>query len=226
MGLISKLLSFSRTTKHDAQASEATADPGGGALLTCEHFADPGDDSHPVPGDYPLLVEVPRTGGAVAVGYLDPKNAQKAAQGEKRIYARDANGDTVVEMWLKADGTAVVSNSLGSITLKPDGETEVLTGLAAFIVNPSGQVKGSNPSGAFELKANGEVGCNNGSGFFKLQTDGAFNANGTVIDSAGGVVVATGESVEADSMLVDAKELKDHVHDGVEPGAGDTGPNQ
>lgn len=175
MGFIGKLLSFGNTTKHGAKANNAVVDPGGGATKTLTHFSDAGDDSQPLPGDYVACVKIPRSGNAVATGYVDPANDQKAQPGEKRIYARDGDGVSVVEVWLKADGTAVIENT---------------------------------------------------NGFFRLNPDGSVNINGTVINSAGEVTVASGESVIADSMIVDGKELKDHTHGGVETGGSSTGPNE
>jgi len=119
--MISKLLSF---TRKDA-GSVATVDPGGGLNLSADHFSAPGDDSRPLPDDYVALVETQRTGGVAAVGYMDPKSEQKAEAGEKRIYARDASGAAVVELWLKADSSAVLSNALGLIELKADGSVSI-----------------------------------------------------------------------------------------------------
>lgn len=121
MGMISKLLSFTRKEV----GSVATVDPGGGFNRSADHFSAPGDDSYPLPGDFPALVETPRTGGVAAVGYLDPKSDQKAEPGEKRIYARDSDGVAVVELWLKADHSAVLSNALGLIELKADGSVNI-----------------------------------------------------------------------------------------------------
>jgi hypothetical protein len=70
------------------------------------------------------------------VGYLDPKNEQKAAAGEKRIYSRDGGGNTVVELWLKADGSALLSNGTGAIELKPDGEID----LNGATITPEGDI--------------------------------------------------------------------------------------
>jgi len=138
MGRIAKLLSFVRSLAGDAKVSDVKVNPGGGANVTAQHFSTPGDDSHPMPGDYVATVPVQRTGSEVAVGYLDPLNEPKALSGDKRIYARDADGVVIVEVWLKNDGTALTSNANGSSTLSPDGSQ-----------------KGVNANGSFELQANG-----------------------------------------------------------------------
>lgn len=139
MGRITKLLSFVRSLAHGAKVSDVKVNPGGGANVTAQHFSDAGDDSNPLPGDYVATMPVQRTGSEVAVGYLDPKNEQKSQGGEKRIYARDpADGTAVVELWLKNDGTALISNAGASVEVKLDGS-----------------IKGANSSGSFELEAGG-----------------------------------------------------------------------
>jgi hypothetical protein len=122
VGLIAKILSFTRIVADGVRSSDVKVDPGGGANITGQHFADAGDDSHPLPTDYVLLVKNRQTGGYSVVGYADPINDPIAAAGEKRIYGRDALGAVVNEMWLKADGSVIISNANGSIELKTDGE--------------------------------------------------------------------------------------------------------
>lgn len=123
----------------ESKVSDVKVDPGGGANITAQHFAPTGDDAHPLPDDYAATMSVPRTGSEVAIGYIDPKNEQKAQPGDKRIYARDPeDGSTVVEVWLKNDGTALVSNAEASVEVKPDGS-----------------ISASNSAGSFELQAGG-----------------------------------------------------------------------
>lgn len=117
------VLSFLRVIRNDAKASDVKIDPGGGPNITAEHFSSAGDDSHPLPGDFAVTNDVQRSGGEVIVGYLDPLNDQKANPGDKRIYARDANtGAMIVELWLKNDGSTVLSNANGSLTLQANGD--------------------------------------------------------------------------------------------------------
>lgn len=139
MGVIGKILSFVRVSRNGANVSDVKLDPGGGPVVTAEHFSTPGDDSHPLPGDYVRAATVPQSGRFASTGYVDPGNQQKAQPGEKRIYARDDNGAQVVEVWLKNDGTTTISNSNGSVTLSPDGS-----------------ILGQNSNGSFELQAAGD----------------------------------------------------------------------
>ena len=124
-GKLAKLLSFVRTSRNGAVVSEAKVDPGGGLNLTLEHFSTPGDDSHPLPGDYVAALPTPSAGRGIAVGYADPLNAQTAGAGERRLYARDAAGAAIVELHLLADGSATLFNALGSITLEAGGNVVI-----------------------------------------------------------------------------------------------------
>jgi hypothetical protein len=125
VGLTAKLLAFTRIVRRGANANDVKASLGGGENMTAEHFSAPGDDSNPLPGDYIALVNSTGSGSKLAVGYLDPKNQQKAEAGEKRIYSRDGDGAQVAEIWLKSDGTLVV-NSTGPVEISsPDSSVTV-----------------------------------------------------------------------------------------------------
>ncbi len=134
MGRIGKLLSFVRVRRGTAKISDVQVDKGGGENRTWEHFSDAGDDSYPMPGDYVAPGGQSGTGRESAVGYIDPKNAQKALIGEKRIYARDGNGDSVVELWLKNTGEGILSNANGYIKLLANGTVDI----NGVTIDPSG----------------------------------------------------------------------------------------
>ncbi len=139
MGLISRILSFTRLARNGAQVTDVKLDPGGGPNITSEHFSSVGDDSHPLDTDYALTTPVSQAGRHAVIGYADPKNTPKAEKGEKRIYARDTSGVVVVEVWLQNDGTATIINDGGSVTL-----------------DPNGAILGQNGSGSFELQQSGD----------------------------------------------------------------------
>lgn len=151
MGRLGKLLSFLRTTRNGSNVSDAKVDTGGGFNLTLEHFSPAGEDAHPLPGDYVAILPIQATGRGVAVAYADPNNEQTAQPGEKRIYARDSSGAFVVELWLKADGSAVLTNGFGTVTLSADGA-----------------ISGSNSNGSFELESGGDFVVNG----VTIDTDG------------------------------------------------------
>ena len=165
LGLIGRLISFARTTRHGAKVSLSKADIGGGAPIFCEHFSSPGDDGFPLPGDYPLLVRINRAGGLMVAGYVDPANQQKAKAGEKRVYARDNAGGEVVELWLKSDGSAILTNDIGSfelqaggnviingVTIDTDGNITTPTNISAANVDASVTVTAATLSASTSLK--------------------------------------------------------------------------
>lgn len=108
MGLIGQLIAFVRGDVDGAPVTEATLDPGGGANLTAQHFACPGDDSQPLAGDSAATTDGAATGEQAAVGYIDGANAGVAGAGEKRIYARTPSGEVCAEVWLKASGEVLI----------------------------------------------------------------------------------------------------------------------
>jgi len=195
VGRLAKLLSFVRTTKNEAQVSEAKADPGGGAIVTAEHFSAPGDDSHPLPGDYVTLNSDSGTGRETAVGYVDPINAPKALPGDKRIYARDEDGAVVVEIWLKNTGEATVLNANGSIVLRPDGGSIMTTPASTFNAAADGAITATNSEGSFTLAADGAITAANLKGSYSLAAAGDFSVNGVIIGVNGNIT--TGGTITA-----------------------------
>jgi len=136
MGIIAKVLSFTRLKKGNDNVSDVKADPGGGANLTGEHFSSPGDDSFPLESDLVFLVDTLGNGNINAVGYLDPLNQPKANLGEKRIYARKSDGSIACEIWLKNDGSIVVNNGFGKITMESSGDIN----LNGAIIDTNGKI--------------------------------------------------------------------------------------
>lgn len=134
MGLIAKVLQFIRTSRGADSYSEATVSIGGVEVVTCEHMHPSGDDAHPLANDYAVVVSIPRAGGYVAVGYVDPLNQGKADKGEKRVYSRNADGEFKAEVWLKNDGGVLVNNGAGYINLMPSGVID----LNGFTILPDG----------------------------------------------------------------------------------------
>lgn len=108
---------------------------------TPEHYADPGDDSPPLPGDFAAVEDSTGAGVEQAVGYWDPNAAnKKSAPGEKRIYSRSPSGVLVAEVWLRGDGTlvfkSVAATSGGEISMAPSG---VIT-LNGVTIDPDGNL--------------------------------------------------------------------------------------
>ena len=205
MGLIGLLLSVVRVDRNGAKLSDVKFDGGGGEVLTGEHAHPSGEDAQPLPDDQLIAVHVPQTGRVVVVGYVETDAQQTAGPGERRTYARDGDRLEVVELWLKADGSATLSNANGSSTLAADGSTTLVS-----------------PSGQFELKADGTIAGTNGAGAFELQAGGTIDLNGVTIDPSGNLIAT---SVAAPSVLAGGVEVALHDHKaGIPPG--DTGPMQ
>lgn len=231
-GLVGILLAFVHGETHGAKVSNATVDPGGGANHTCEHFAPPGDDSSPLPDDYVALLSRPRADGYTAVGYVDPKSDQKSGPGEVRRYARDSSGASVVEIHLKADKSAKISNALGSIELTPTGEIQIKSPLGTIDVLATGAITLSNALGSIALSAAGGITLTSPSGVVEVAVGGSVTVNGVIIDPSGNVTAPSGSTISAptvkgtSSLEAAGKELVAHIHNGVTTGVGNTGPNQ
>lgn len=214
MGRLAKLLSFTRVIKNEAKVNDVKVDPGGGPNITAEHFAPIGEDAHPLAGDYVVTNDVNGTGREAVVGYIDPLNEPKAQPGDKRIYARDEDGVVIVEIWLKNDGTAVISNDNGSVMLRPDGGTITTTPESTFDTAADGSIKGDNGNGSFELAVGGD-----------------FLVNGVTIDTSGNITspatITAPNVVGSTSVEAAGKELAGHEHP-ITSGSsapGPTGPN-
>lgn len=150
MGSVAEVLSFTRTSDDSGQGADVHGDLGGGDLVTAQHFADCGDDSQPFPGDFVATNEAPGHGNEQVTGYIDPLVTQEAGPGEKRIYSRSAPGVVAAVIWLKADGTVVVTNELGAIEMAPDGDVTingVVIDVAGNISTP-GTIQGLEVSNA------------------------------------------------------------------------------
>lgn len=159
MGKLGKILSFLRATRRGLSASLVKTNAGSNFNLTPQHCSDAGDDSHPLPGDYVVLVPIEGTGKFVTVAYIDPVNEPVAGEGDKRIYARDSEGVALVHLWLKNDDSAVLSNASGSVTLGADGS-----------------ILGTNANGSFELEAGGNFAVNG----VTIDTDGNITSPASV----------------------------------------------
>ena len=121
---IAKVLSFFRTDRGGVKLSEVKLDPDGGSNITADHFSSPGDDSFPLSTDFAVTVNV--QGGEAAIAYADSINEKESTEGDVRKIGRDpSTGFSVNQVWLKSDGSVVISNNLGAIELKADGSVDI-----------------------------------------------------------------------------------------------------
>lgn len=150
MGFVAGVTAFARTETQGAQTPEVTVDRDGDETATAHHFAAPGDDAPPLPGDLAFLADDTGSGEAQAVGYQDPSTPGLAAPGEKRIYARSAAGVVAVALWLKGDGTLVVESQSGAVVeLGADGAVRIGNALGEVAVDAAGVVTATTPLGTF-----------------------------------------------------------------------------
>jgi hypothetical protein len=134
---VATVLASERTTEDGAHVVDVTADLGGGDNATLDHFAPPGVDALPLPGDGAAISGGASTGGEQATGYNDPKNEGKAQPGEMRVYARNAAGEVVCEIWLKNDGSIDGRNANGFFGLQADGTF----GANGVTISPTGALE-------------------------------------------------------------------------------------
>lgn len=139
MGLM-RVLGFRRTTRRGYPISDVAGDTGGGNRVTAEHYQPAGDDAYPLPDDHAATIPAPGSGRLTVVAYADPNNEQLAKKGEKRIYARDENGNTVAWAWLKNTGEAEVSNGTATLTLAPDGTITLGNDGASLTMDNAGNI--------------------------------------------------------------------------------------
>lgn len=123
MSLLADVIAFVREVVNGVSVPVTSIDRGAGRGSSSYHFGPSGDDSPPLPGDVAACLErVAGNGSTAAVGYQDPKNAGKALPGERMMYARNPQGEVVLEVYLKGDGSFLVESKTGSaIELKTSG---------------------------------------------------------------------------------------------------------
>lgn len=149
MGRSIEVKKTERVVREGAQLLEVTCAPGDGDDVTVEYHAPPGDDSPPLPGDYAHLTETRGAGAEAAVGFQDITNPGEAEDGEKRLYGRAPSGTVVAVVWLKGDGTVVVTNLSGkSLELAPNGDITIKGNL---LVEGEVTAKSANPATAVKL---------------------------------------------------------------------------
>lgn len=135
---LATILRIEREDEDGDKALFAVVDMGGDSNLTAELMQPAGDDSIPLPGDTAILVEIVGSGSMGAVAFTDAKNESKAQDGERRTFARDADGNMVAEIWAKRDGTIKISSlasgskiNLNGVEIDQDGNITVPGGVTA-----------------------------------------------------------------------------------------------
>lgn len=118
MGRVGEVIS---TERDAAGVLTVRVDPGGGAVVSAEHFAPAGDDSRPRPGDFAAIEGSAGTGTEQITGYHDATPGV-AEEGEVRKYSRNADDEVVAVLWLKRDGSLELESLNGApLRLKTTG---------------------------------------------------------------------------------------------------------
>jgi len=253
LGKLGTILSSLRAVRNNVKVDDVKVDIGGGANITAEHFADLGEDSQPLTGDYVALNRDQGTGRETAIGYIDPVNEHKSLPGDKRIYARESEGRLIAEQWLKSDGT-IITNShavsgqdivlMSSITQNTDGSVLIENDEGSFIMAANGQITFQNDEGSIVLAAagditmtspdavlniasNGDIKGNNILGSFELTPAGNFDVNGLIIDVDGNLSstgTVSAETIDGGKhVIAKGKELVNHKHN-INSGSSAPGP--
>jgi hypothetical protein len=129
MGTTAVVQSFERVSDEDGEGVDVKIETAGEDNVDeAEHFANVGDDAPPLKGDFAAVSEAPGAGSLRVAGYVDSKNPGKALGGEKRIYARSADGAPVAEIWLHGDGLVEITAlapggryKIGKVEIDQDG---------------------------------------------------------------------------------------------------------
>jgi hypothetical protein len=151
------VVEFLRSSDQGTPTPEVKCDSGDADPTTAGHFAPPGTDARPLPGDVAYLGDDQGAGNAQAVGYQDPKNAGVAGAGEHRLYSRAADGTPVAEVWAKADGSILVHSLLAgsAAELGADGSITLSNAAGGLAIDAAGNVVATTPLGTFGAGTHG-----------------------------------------------------------------------
>jgi len=163
-----------------------------------EHLQPLGDDSKPLSQDDGWSDRTNQSGGDVYFGAFDYEN-KIAEPGEKRMYARNSEGNPVNQVYLKKDGTIIIANDSYSKTINPDGSFVETNGIYSKSVSADGSFTETNGAYTKTVATSGEV-----------------NINGFIIDPNGAAsspVSVTAPTIDGtNSLKVAGKEQRGHKH--------------
>lgn len=159
MSRINAVVSFKRSVEDGANITEVVVDEGDGDTATVPFFQPIGEDSQPLPGDELVTVESSGSGAEVAVAGADIKNAGKAGKGEKRLYARDASGAVVAEVWLHSDGTVSLDQNPDDAAAVASLVLDELNAVKAELTTLKGAIAAGLTAVGVALAANGPAGA-------------------------------------------------------------------
>ena len=184
MGRITRALS--------ATGDKIKADRGAGDINEMDHLQPLGDDSKPLPQDDGWSDRTNESSGDVYLGAFDYEN-KIAEPGEKRTYARDADGNAVSHVYQKKDGTIIIANDSYSKVISPDGSFVETNGAYSKSVNADGSFTETNGAYTKTVDAAGN----------KTEVGQIFNMNGFIINPDGSATspVSVGAPIIASATM-------------------------
>ena len=209
MGAIAIIKSVKNIFKKGAWRVETPSDFGGGPINTLTLVLNPGIDSKPLPGDYAYSAPTRKTGEFVAPGVVDIKNEPLALEGETRIYARDASGAAVCQIWAKKDGTVLIDNGTAVFEMQPGGDVLIngakITAAGDFISKLGNSLDNHFHQGNLSFPTGATIMSGGGTAPSQLPSTNA----------SGDLITGSGTSVD----------LHTHAYDWTDPaGSGETDP--
>ena len=148
--------------------------------------------------------------------------------GHEDLAGQDVDGNWAIKRNTSAAPTVTIGTAAGgtaksTVTIAPDGALSITTQGKVDIASQGPTTV--TTAGAMSLTAAGiiglagsAIGITAGGGGGDATVTGTVRINGDIIVTAGDVVVTGGD------VIADGISLKNHVHTGVTPGGGDSGP--
>lgn len=167
MGRVGNILDIEQNSTDGTHTTDIKIDVGGGEVIRAPQAAPAGIDCTPLTTDKAITSSAPGDSGQNVVGYVDPKNPSKSDG--VYLYSRSADGSPVADVWLKSDGSVVVTTSGATIEATAAG--------AVTVEGASG--------GKIAIEVTGAVSMTNAAGFILLDASGVASLNGKLSVAAG-----------------------------------------
>ncbi len=167
MGRVGTILDIEQKSSEGVNTTNVKLDIGGGENITAPQAAPAGIDCTPLETDTAVTSTSPGDSGQNVVGYIDPDNASKGDG--VYLYARTPDGSPVADIWLKSDGSVVVTTSGASIEVAAAG----------------GITMSNTAGGTVDIQADGAVFMRNNFGFITVDKTGVASLNGKFTVAAG-----------------------------------------
>ena len=155
MGTLGKILQYEKPVKRGVTVPAVKSTLRARENVQAEIYGPAGDDSPPLPGDMGFFPSNSQTGGRVCLGVIDQANAPQAEPGERRLYARDADGNIVTTVWIKKDGTLELLGTADNAVRYLPLDTALQLLVTAINAALGGKLDGAGTPGAITLDISG-----------------------------------------------------------------------